>query len=276
MRAKIWGYLIGAAVLAGCFLAFRSQAPLVFFVLRDAEIPEAFRVQVPLGPGRPQVDPVQLDAGQKKTAMEVLKSGDAERLEGFAKGLGRFHAVIGLPAVEDAWPAFWEKGLRGHGPDDEFDDLTWADRSYLATGPRPAPPAPGMVPPSDQASAPASKPTPTVGTTAPAPSLLLVEIQNGCGITGAADWVARRLKGVHAQVVGTGNADNFRYPRTLLRTNLSSSPALEEVLDRLGLDASRVEGLATPIPGVDAVIVVGKDFPKLKEKWRERDRHGKK
>jgi len=42
----------------------------------------------------------------------------------------------------------------------------------------------------------------------------------------------------------------------------------------LALEGSRVQALTPAVPGVDVVIVVGRDFVKLKEKWRERDRNG--
>jgi hypothetical protein len=258
--------------------ALRAQKPVAFFVLRDVEAPEAFRVEVTLGSGESHVAAIALTRDQRRSAMDVLKDRDNEKLERFAKDLGDFHAVVGLTGTEGAWPSFW-----GAGPvfaaDAEFDNLTWADRAYLSMGTRPTSPAPGMAPIAEKPTPTEPKHSPTPMATAPtaattasaatAAAPLLVEIRNGCGITGAAEWVSRRLKAVDAKVVATGNADNFRYPQTLVRTNVTSAPALDAILDRLGLDRSKVSSLDPAVPGVDVVIVVGRDIRKLKkEKWR--------
>jgi hypothetical protein len=100
-----------------------------------------------------------------------------------------------------------------------------------------------------------------------------LEILNGCGITNAADWVARRVQGSGLTVTGTTNADNFHYSHTVLQTAVGVPVALEEVLDRLGLtkdDVQEVPSLAAPN---DAVLIVGKDYRKLRERYRDRLHH---
>lgn len=262
-----------AALVALGLWALRAQKPVAFFVLRDVEAPEAFRVEVALGSGADPVEAIALTRDQRRSAMDILKDRDREKLARFAKDLGDFNAVVGLPGTEGAWPSFWGSAPASVGADAEFDDLNWADRAFLSWGPRPPSPAPGVAPIAEKPTPTVSKnpPTPaaTAASTATAAAPLLVEIRNGCGITGAAEWVSRRLRPVGAKVVATGNADNFRYPQTLVRTNTASAAALDALLDRLGLDRSKVSPLDPAVPGVDIVIVVGRDIRKLKkEKWR--------
>jgi hypothetical protein len=100
-----------------------------------------------------------------------------------------------------------------------------------------------------------------------------LEILNGCGIKNAADWVARRIKGPGLMVTGTGNADNFKYDQTLLQTSVGVPVVLEEVLDRLGLTKESVQQVQSLAPPNDAVLIVGKDYRKLKERRRDRLHH---
>ena len=200
MRTKAWGYL-GLALLAAMgFLALRAQKPVAFFVLRDVEAPEAFRVDLVLGSGADHVEAVALTRDQRRLAMDLLKDRDPEKLARFAKDLGDFHAGVGLPGTEGAWPSFWGAAPVSAVPDAEFDDLTGADRAFLSMGTRPSPPAPGLAPIAEKPTPTEPKNLPTPMATAPSAAALLVEIQNGCGITGAADWVARRVKDAGVQV----------------------------------------------------------------------------
>jgi hypothetical protein len=284
LNQKALGYFGLIIIAALSFLAMRNQKPLVFMVLRDADTPEAFRVEIGLGSRDTHVEPLGLSPDQRKSAMGVLKDRDGDRFSNWAKELGSFHAVIGLPDGEEAWPSFWGTVAKDQVPDNEFDDLNWLDRFFLSWSPKPSAPPPGETPPgvptpgtrpvATKPLVPEATKQPMPIATAIAPDLLRVEIQNGCGITGAGESVARRLKGAHLKLVGKGNADNFRHSQTILRTNLASSAAVEEIVSRLALNPSQVQTLDPALPGVDAVIVVGRDFRKLKEKWRERDRNG--
>jgi len=123
------------------------------------------------------------------------------------------------------------------------------------------------------------KSPPTPGLSMPS-KVLRVEIQNGCGIKGAADWVARRLKGPGILITETGNADNFHYAKTAVKSSAGLPVALEDAVERLGLSKEAVEevpslsGLAllNPDPSlpVDVIVIIGRDFQKLKERVRER------
>jgi hypothetical protein len=74
-------------------------------------------------------------------------------------------------------------------------------------------------------------------------------------------------------VTGTGNADNFKYERTLLQTSVGVPVALEEVLDRLGLTRDSVQEVPSLAPPNDAVLIVGKDYRRLRERRRDRLHH---
>jgi hypothetical protein len=97
-----------------------------------------------------------------------------------------------------------------------------------------------------------------------------VEILNGCGITGAADWAAKRLQGGAITIVNIENADHFRYSKTIVRSSVGVPAALKEALARLGLPEKAVTASPAPSPGRDVTVIVGKDYLNLKGRFRGR------
>jgi hypothetical protein len=279
------------AVVLAVFASFH-QPTLPIFLLRGGENgAEAFHIAYSLDHRDPLVSALKLDAKQRKEARDILDRGDSAALAHFAKDLGSFRVVMGTTA-EEGWPACLGGGwraLRGSDPAASFDNLTWPDRLYLSFKGRVPPPAPfteggdAAAEPPVIPSAKVSTPAVTAAEPPAAAGSLRVEILNGCGIKGAADWVAGRVKGPAILVVGTDNADNFRYPKTIVRSSAGIPVALEEALGRLGLSRSSVEETVTltstaseksgPSVPVDVIVIVGKDFPKLKRLPRERNRH---
>lgn len=269
-------------VLAAFYPAL-TRHPISIFVLKGEEgTIEAYKVSAPLNGREAAVESVVLGSAQKKEAGEILAQKDIQHLASFAKNFGAYPAVVGIPTAQEGWPGFLGGGLKGFFTDSMpgvFDNLLWTDRFYLALDLKPLPPAPFEAGGEVTLNLPAATPGPSAANAAatpqpaPTPGVLRVEILNGCGITNAADWAARRVKGPGIVITDTGNADNFRYPLTIVRTSAGKPVALEEAVERLGLSPDSVQELPSLTSPVDAVVIVGKDFPKLRRKFRERNRH---
>ncbi len=275
-------FLIVIIGLAALYPAL-SRHPVTLFVLKgEDEVVEAFRVSAPLNGRDVSVETVPLNPAQKKEGGEILGQKDLPHLESFSRNFGVFPAVIGIPVTQEGWPGFLGGGIKGFFIDpmpDAFNNLQWTDRFYMAVNLRAFPPEP-FTAIGQETAAPdnttAGIPTPglsPVPNPAPTPGVLRVEILNGCGITNAADWVARRVKGPGIVITDTGNADNFHYPQTIIRTCAGKPVALQEAVERLGLSVDAVQEIPSLNSPVDAVVIVGKDFIKLRRKFRERNRH---
>lgn len=269
-------------VLAALYPALTRHA-LSFFVLKGAGSQvEAFKITAPLNGRDVLVDAIVLSPAQKKEGGEVLAQRDSQGLMALAKECGAYPAVIGIPVTQEGWPGFLGGGFKGFLADNVsnvFDNLQWTDRLYLSVSMKVPPPAPfssaggneitlPSVTPGVSITPPSSTPNP-----APTPGVVRVEILNGCGITNAADWVARRVKGPGIIITDTGNADNFHYPKTIVRSCAGTPVALEEAIERLGLSKDAVQEIPSLSSSVDVVVIVGKDYRKLREQFRERNRH---
>ena len=261
-----------------------SRTPLELFLLRGSDnLVEAYRLKVYLNRREPVVEPLHLTGEQSRLGMEILRLRDKAQLSVFARSFGPSEIWIGFPTADEAWPGYlgggWD-GFRQNGSGEVFDNLQWMDRLYLSlrsTPPPPSAPSQAALPPAGETATPVpgevkENPGPS-RTPVPAgsPGVLRVEILNGCGIKGAADWAARRFKGAGVTIVGTGNAENFRFNKTIIKTSAGIPIALEEALERLGLAKDSVEDSTDP--AMDVVVIIGRDFRKLKERVRERNQH---
>ena len=269
-------------VLAATYPAL-TRHPLCFFVLKGAEGQvEAFKVSAPLNARDVAVEAVTLSPAQKKEGADILAQRDTQRLAALAKESGTYPAVIGVPSPQEGWPGYLGGGLRGFWTDNGsgiFDSLQWTDRLYLSISMKLPPPAPFVPGNGIEIVLPVSTPnalsvhTSATPNPAPTPGVLRVEILNGCGITNAADWAARRIKGPGIFITDTGNADNFRYPKTIVRSCAGTPVALEDAVERLGLPKDSVQEIPSLSSSVDVVVIVGRDYRKLREQFRERNRH---
>lgn len=262
-----------------------ERSPLTVFVLRGQDNNfEAFKVDLFLNRQDDATHSIPLDSVQEKRAAGILAAKDTKALESFSMEFGKFSFAVGLPTLEEGWPSYLGGGIKFFFQTDPlgtFDNLQFTDRLYLAWTSNVPPPPPVMT--NEASPVPAAK-TPIVSapeTLPPAtpplslshPGAVRVEILNGCGITNAAEWIARRLKGPGIIIVDTDNADNFHYSKTLVRSAAGLPVALEEALDRLGIPKESVEEIPNPPGGIDVVVIVGKDFRKLKGRARERAHH---
>jgi hypothetical protein len=253
--------------------------PLALFLLKgQGDTIQAFKISAYLSGEESRVEAIMLSSEQKEQGWKLLDQRNVGDLEAFSKSFGAYSAVIGMPTTVEGWPDYLGNGLKwitdGKGKD-VFDDLQWADRVYFAfvlKAPSPVPFSP-TEPSSSRAiknnvitTPPAAVITPTPESH---PGVVRVEILNGCGITNAAEWAARRMKGAGISIVDSGNADNFDYAKTIVRTSGEIPTALEEALGRLGLSKDSIQETSAPSPAIDVVVIVGKDFRKLKRHRHE-------
>jgi hypothetical protein len=285
MNKKITTIILLALMAGLAYVSLFSLAkkPVSFFVLMAAGTgADAYKLDMALAPLSPTLARVTLSASQMREGAGILEQKSTLKLREFARQFGKWPAVIGIPSKDPLWPVYlgggWRAVLSGCSTG-EFDDLNFADKLYLALRTKaPAPISPAVDMPievgapltTEEASSKLA--TPVSASAAPA-GPLRVEILNGCGIKRAADWVALRLKGPGIVITGTGNADNYRHSDTIIRTYRGVTPALEEVMKRMGIpleSAAMDDSLGTAI---DVRIVIGKDFPKIKEQLRGRQHH---
>ncbi len=275
--------LVFASSLSIFAFSFLASHPVTLFLLKgQGDNIQAFKISAYLNDQYPKVEAIKLSVEQKKEGGKLLDQKNESDLEEFSKGFGSYSAVIGMPGEGEGWPDYLGEGLKwiegGMAPE-VFDNLQWADRVYLAFSLKT--PLLQFFPagelPSNQVveNKVAANSTIVVSTLIPENHIgaVRVEILNGCGITNAAEWAARRMKGAGITIIDSGNADNFNYPKTVVRTSGEIPMALEEALGRLGLSKDSIQENPASSPTVDAVVIVGRDFHKLKGRRYERNHY---
>src|SRR5271170_1172430 len=82
--------------------------PVVLFVLRGDETPEAYRLQVFLGQDESTIETLKLTSEQKKRGLEALRTKNIGTLRNFSKEFGKFDIVAEEMAdkMEDPWPPY--------------------------------------------------------------------------------------------------------------------------------------------------------------------------
>lgn len=283
---KISKYSLFAIVLVlglGALYPVMLRHPVSIFLLKTNEgTPQAYQLSAPLNGGGAIAEMIPMSAEQRKEAAAILERKDVQKLATFSKKFGFYQTVIGFPAGQADWPDFLGGGIRGiftAGSSDTFDNLQRADRVFLALSVK----MPPLKPPNTGGSIAIDLPviTPTssiphlISTPNPTPAsgTLRVEILNGCGITNAAEWLARRIQGPGIVIMDTGNADNFKYPRTLVQTAVALPDNFLARLDHLGLNRNCVETTSQTNSANDVVVIIGKDYPQLRKNYRARNRH---
>lgn len=89
-----------------------------------------------------------------------------------------------------------------------------------------------------------------------------VAVQNGCGIPGAADYVASILRSYGFNVVSVGNADNFDYDETKVLAPKANQDVQTELLKSMRVAGIESKGYTSDqIPDEsDVLVIIGKDF----------------
>jgi hypothetical protein len=87
---------------------------------------------------------------------------------------------------------------------------------------------------------------------------VIVEVLNGCGVSGIADRVAARLKDEDFDVMYVGNADDFNYGETLIVDR--SGACCKAVTVARALDVDNVVQQVRESFFVDVSVIVGSDM----------------
>ncbi len=93
-------------------------------------------------------------------------------------------------------------------------------------------------------------------------STVKVAVQNGCGLPGAADYVASILRGYGFDVVSVGNAERFDYTETKILAPKGKQDVQSGIVKCLKAAASEVKAYTSDeIPeDADVLVIIGKDF----------------
>ena len=94
-------------------------------------------------------------------------------------------------------------------------------------------------------------------------SYIVVEVLNGCGISGLAQKFTNYLRQQGIDVIYTGNADRMNYERTHLIERANVPEKSKEVLNILMFDSSRTIHEVNPSLHVDLTLLLGKDYKDL-------------
>jgi hypothetical protein len=93
-------------------------------------------------------------------------------------------------------------------------------------------------------------------------AVIVVEVRNGCGVSGLGDRVADRLKSEGFDVIFVGNAEDFDFDETMVVDRSGEWTKAREVAGALGgLPVVQQVSAGT---FVDATVVVGEDFKDFK------------
>ena len=271
--------LLAAAALSAVSHRALSRKPVdLFLVKADARRAEAYRVRLYLNGDEPSVEVLDLDASHRGRLVRAVAEKDLKGLKGVGNELGEFRFSAAFRGLREGWP--WYLGGPGD-MDDDLGDLNWFDKRTLSF-------AAGSVPPPRFVETPApdagKKPidielgsedwaqtgTPTPG--AEPASAVRMEILNDCGITGAADGIARAMKRPGVEVVRVGNTKRFRYRRTHIQSSVGVPVVVKEILEEMGIPEKDVKEFQAGRRDADVVIVVGRDYKRILERMRDRAR----
>jgi hypothetical protein len=249
---------------------YLNQTPVRFFVLKfQANKAEAFQIDVYLNKPLSVVTPLYLSGSQTVEGDRAISSKNIYQIKALASALGSFEFVIGVSTAEQTIDSFWNDFLNCPPATCSFDNLDSLDRLYLSlTAPR------KLIASTSDRTAVNSVEISTPAVVAPTSVVLVknagtdptvrVEILNGCGIKGAANWVLSRIASPTLSAKNGGNALNFNYVNSVLLLSGSDFLNLKKVLADLGFSKlSQIRSNTIPA-GYDAVFIVGKDFRMIK------------
>jgi hypothetical protein len=273
MKNKKVTVIILAVTLVLSLFSFNllNRTPLAFFVLKnEVNTVRVYKVQVFLSRQIPIVESIALSPRQVQEADKIITDENLNELKTWSKSLGAFDFVLGFLKCDNDWVSCWNNYFSSGDSNRLLSNLSPLDRIYLSLMAHPtlsASPLENATVPPSVTSTPVSVPaTPISSKTAVVETGIRVEVLNGCGIKGAAVWVVSRIKGKTITAVNGGNADHFTYAHSRLLSATAISPVLQSVLERAGFSHLGMT-LSSSIPnGYDVVLIVGKDFRKIKGK----------
>jgi hypothetical protein len=262
--------LFAFIILSIISYGYLNQNPVRLFVLKfQANRAEAFRIDVYLNKPFSNVTQLHLNGSQTIEGERVLASENIYQMKALASTLGSFDFIIGVSTAEQTIDSFWDDFLNRLPAAESFGNLGIIDQVYLsliAEKKLTAFNSDGTeVSPLETSISLIITPTPVVSVkTTGAEPTVRVEILNGCGIKGAANWVLSRISSLSVSAKNGGNATNFNYENSELLLSGSNFPNLEKVLVDLGFSKLGHIQSATIPAGYDAVFIVGKDFQMIK------------
>ena len=92
---------------------------------------------------------------------------------------------------------------------------------------------------------------------------LKISILNGCGVPGAANLVAEKIKKEYGvEIYETDNADNFNYASTNVVYNASSGSNIENFITLISenIGEENISPSTAPMQNESIIIIVGKDY----------------
>ncbi len=98
----------------------------------------------------------------------------------------------------------------------------------------------------------------------PVPQKTQVEILNGCGVSGIAKKATRFCRQNDLDVVAMGNFKNFDVQNSYVIDWMGNKEKARWIARLMGIDPKRVITKIDPTKQLDATIVLGKDYRKLK------------
>ncbi len=303
-KLQAWVFLCLVAAAFAASLVFFDRAPITVAVFRGGDAPQAFKVSLFLNGREPLVSGFDLTVSQRHELARSILTKDDVSLRGLSRMVGaegRYVASASGAVSSLDWPSFFGGGVSSLARSDSeawVCSLTFPEKAVLAFWSKTPPPAPWSTVALQEVpqDAPAGigsttrRETPLRAKTSPIPIAtplaegtertiatatepLKVEIRNGCGITNAADAVARAAKDAGMQVVFVGNAEGpgrFKVQKTFIESRVGVPVALEEFCKRLGIAPGEVREKLTLPEGVDVVVTVGRDYLKIRERLRAR------
>jgi len=260
--------LVITAGLSALSVSFFNQKPVTFFILKnEVDGVKVFKVGTFFVHQKVLAENVSLNARQMGEAKKVFLDKNLNELKAWSKSFGDFNFVIGVSETEEDFISFWNHFF-SFSSASSFDDLNFFDKLYfdLILCPKLAAQDFGVstISTSSRPSAPAAALTTQVLAKTPdSLAIVRVEILNGCGIKGAAEWVAERIKSQRIVVKNGGNADNFTYANSQIRVMGEMPPDINNTLKQLGFSDLAITHADVP-PGYNVLLIVGKDFQKTK------------
>ena len=93
--------------------------------------------------------------------------------------------------------------------------------------------------------------------------VILVEVLNGCGVTGIADRITDSLRVKNVDVVNTGNYRSFDIDNTIVIDRTGNLTSAKYVAQSIGINERQIIQQKNKNYFLDVTVIVGKDYNQL-------------
>ena len=93
--------------------------------------------------------------------------------------------------------------------------------------------------------------------------VILVEVLNGCGVTGIADRITDSLRVKNIDVVNTGNYRSFDIDNTIVIDRTGNLTSAKYVAQSIGINERQIIQQKNKNYFLDVTVIVGKDYNQL-------------